>query len=121
MEFFRFPVLVYQPGPLVITSAVLISLGSAAIGRLAAVKRAVGLPPAEAMRPEPPARFRAGFVERLGFHRLVPTSVRIILRNLERRPAKAMVSIFGIALAVSLLVVGFFFTSTRSSGSSSPV
>ena len=108
MEFFRFPVLVYQPGPLILTSAVLISLGSAAIGALAAVKRAVGLPPAEAMRPEPPARFRAGFVERLGFHRLVPTSVRIILRNLERRPAKAMVSIFGISLAVSLLVVGFF-------------
>jgi putative ABC transport system permease protein len=72
------------------------------------VRRAVGLPPAEAMRPEPPARFRAGFIERLGFHRLVPTSVRIILRNLERRPGKAMVSIFGIALAVSLLVVGFF-------------
>jgi len=107
-EFFRFPVLRYQPGPTVIISAVLISFGSAAIGALAAVRRAVKLPPAEAMRPEPPARFRAGFVERLGFHRLVPTSVRIILRNLERRPAKAVLSIFGIALATGLLVVGFF-------------
>ena len=47
MEFFRFPVLVYQPGPSVITSAVLISLGSAAIGAVVAVKRAGGLPPAE--------------------------------------------------------------------------
>ncbi|HEU4478040.1 MAG TPA: FtsX-like permease family protein [Pyrinomonadaceae bacterium] len=108
MEFFRFPVLRYQPGPSVIISAVLISFGSAAIGALAAVRRAVKLPPAEAMRPEPPARFRAGFVERLGFHRLVSTSVRIILRNLERRPAKAVLSIFGIALATGLLVVGFF-------------
>jgi putative ABC transport system permease protein len=108
MEFFRFPVLRYQPGATVIISAVLISLGSAAIGALGAVRRAVGLPPAEAMRPEPPARFRVGFIERLGVHRLVSTSVRIILRNLERRPAKAMMSIFGIALAVSLLVVGFF-------------
>jgi len=108
MEFFRFPVLRYQPGVTVIISAVLISLGSASIGALAAVRRAVSLPPAEAMRPEPPARFRSGFIERLGFHRLVPTSVRIILRNLERRPGKAAVSIFGIALAVGLLVVGFF-------------
>jgi putative ABC transport system permease protein len=108
MEFFRFPVLRYQPGVTVIISAVLISLGSASIGALAAVSRAVSLPPAEAMRPEPPARFRSGFIERLGFHRLVPTSVRIILRNLERRPGKAAVSIFGIALAVGLLVVGFF-------------
>ena len=108
MQFFRFPVLRFQPGPAVIISAVLISLGSASIGALAAVRRAVKLPPAEAMRPEPPARFRAGVVERLGFHRLVPTSVRIILRNLERRPAKAVLSIFGIALATGLLVVGFF-------------
>jgi putative ABC transport system permease protein len=108
MEFFRFPVLRYLPGPAVIISTVLISLGAASTGALAAVRRAVSLPPAEAMRPEPPARFRAGFIERLGFHRLVPTSVRIILRNLERRPGKAMVSIFGIALAVGLLVVGFF-------------
>lgn len=108
MEFFRFPVLSFQPSRAVIISSILISLGAASLGALAAVRRAVGLPPAEAMRPEPPARFRAGFIERLGFHRLVPTSVRIILRNLERRPGKALVSVFGIALAVGLLVVGFF-------------
>lgn len=108
MEFFRFPVLTYQPGPTVIISAILISLSAASIGALGAVRRAVSLPPAEAMRPESPARFRSGFIERLGFHQIVPTSVRIILRNLERRPGKAMGSIFGIALSVSLLVVGFF-------------
>ena len=108
MEFFRFPVLHYKPGPVVIIAAILISLGAASMGALAAVRRAVSVPPAEAMQPEPPTRFRSGVIERLGFHRLVPTSVRIILRNLERRPGKAMLSIFGIALAVGLLVVGFF-------------
>ena len=108
MQFFRFPVLRYQPNAAVLISAVLISLGSASIGALGAMRRAVKLPPAEAMRPEPPARFRSGFIEHLGIHRLVPASVRIILRNLERRPGKAMVSILGIALAVGLLVVGFF-------------
>ncbi|HEX6044519.1 MAG TPA: FtsX-like permease family protein [Pyrinomonadaceae bacterium] len=108
MQFFRFPVLSYRPEPVVIIAAVLISLTSASIGALAAVRRAVGLPPAEAMRPEPPAQFRAGLIERMGFHKIVSPSVRIILRNLERRPTKAMFSIFGIALAVALLVVGFF-------------
>ena len=107
-QFFRFPVFQYRPDIGVISGAVLISLTSATIGALAAVKRAVALPPAEAMRPEPPARFRAGLIERTGVHKIVPTSVRIILRNLERRPAKAIFSIFGIALAVALLVVGFF-------------
>jgi putative ABC transport system permease protein len=108
MEFFRFPVLTYQVQPMVIISAVLISLISASIGALAAVRHAVGLPPAEAMRPEPPKRFRRGLIERIGLHRVVPPSLRIILRNLERRPVKAMLSVVGIALAVSLLVVGFF-------------
>lgn len=108
MEFFRFPVLRYEPGPTVIGTAFLISLGSAAIGALGAVRRAISLPPAEAMRPEPPARFRTNFIERMGLHQLMPTSLRIIFRNLERRPVKAMLSIFGIALAAALLVVGFF-------------
>ena len=108
LQFFRFPVLHYQPEARVIASAVLISLTSASIGALAAVRRAVRLPPAEAMRPEAPAQFRAGVIERMGFHRVVPTAVRIILRNLERRPTRAVFSIFGIALAVALLVVGFF-------------
>lgn len=108
MEFFRFPVLRFAPGPVVIGTAILISLGAAAVGALAAVRRVINLPPAEAMRPEAPAGFRANVIERLGLHRLLPTSVRIILRNLERRPVKAMLSIFGTALAAALLVVGFF-------------
>lgn len=108
MHFFHFPVLSYQIGPGLIGNALVISLGAASIGALAAVRRAVTLPPAEAMRPEPPARFHAGVIERTGLHRLVSPATRIIMRNLERRPLKAMISTFGIALAVALLVVGFF-------------
>jgi len=108
MHFFHFPVLRYQIGPTLVGNALLISMGSASIGALAAVRRAATLPPAEAMRPEPPARFHTGMIEKTGLHRLVSPATRIIMRNLERRPLKAMISIFGIALAVGLLVVGFF-------------
>lgn len=108
MHFFHFPVLSYQIGSQLIGNALLISLGAASIGALWAVRRAVVLPPAEAMRPEPPARFQTGMIEKTGVHRLVSPALRIIMRNLERRPAKAMISSFGIALAVGLLVVGFF-------------
>jgi putative ABC transport system permease protein len=108
MHFFHFPVLSYQIGSTLIGNALLISMGAASIGALAAVRRAVTLPPAEAMRPEPPARFQAGLVEKTGLHRLVSPAMRIIMRNLERRPLKAMISTLGIALAVALLVVGFF-------------
>lgn len=108
-EFFRFPVLRYDVDPWLIGTAVLISLGAASLGGFRAVQRAIALPPAEAMRPESPARFRPGFVERIGFQRLLPISVRIIIRNLERNPVKALLTAFAIAMSVSLLVVGFYF------------
>src|SRR6185295_10287465 len=46
MEFFRFPVLRYAPGPIVIATAILISLSAAAVGALGAVRRTISLPPA---------------------------------------------------------------------------
>ncbi len=108
-EFFHFPVLRYETGWRIVIWAVLISFGAASLGALSAVRRAVVLPPAEAMRPEPPARFRPGLIERIGFQRLLPVTFRMIVRNLERYPLKAVLSAFGMSLAVALLIVGFYF------------
>ncbi|MGE0884334.1 MAG: ABC transporter permease [Blastocatellales bacterium] len=107
-QYFRFPVYRYEAGFSLLGYAVLISFAAAAIGSMVAVWRAISLPPAEAMRPEPPARFQAGFIEWFNLHRLLSPAARIIIRNLERHPIKAFLSMFGIALSVSLLVVGFF-------------
>jgi putative ABC transport system permease protein len=107
-EFFQFPVLRYAPGAGVVLLAVSISLASAGVGALAAVWGAVSLPPAEAMRPEAPARFRAGFIERFGLNQFLAPAVRIIVRNLARRPVKAFLSVFGISLSAALLVTGFY-------------
>jgi putative ABC transport system permease protein len=108
-EFFRFPVLRYEMNPWVLGTAVLISLSAASIGALRAVQKAVALPPAESMRPEPPARYHASFIERVGLQRLFSLATRIIIRNLERNPVKAGLTTLGIAMATSLLVVGFYF------------
>ncbi|HNG34745.1 MAG TPA: FtsX-like permease family protein, partial [Blastocatellia bacterium] len=107
-EFFRFPVLRYEAGANVVLTAVAVSLIAATAGALAAVWKAVKLPPAEAMRPEPPARFRAGFIERLGLSAFLSPAARIIVRNLARRPVKALLTTLGISSAVALLVTGFF-------------
>ncbi len=82
------------------------ALLAAAVGAFTAVGAAVRLPPAEAMRPEQPQRFRPGWIERAGFQRWLSISLRMIVRNLERRPWKAVLSIVGIALAVAILVTG---------------
>jgi putative ABC transport system permease protein len=108
-EYFRFPNLDYHFSPDVAMAAVVISLVVAALGAQSAVRRAVRIPPAEAMRPEAPARFGASLVERVWGRWRLTLATRMILRNLERQPVRSMLSITGIAFAVSVLLVGFSF------------
>jgi putative ABC transport system permease protein len=108
-QYFRFPDLEYVfSWPLIILAAG-ISVAAAAVGALSAVRGAVRLPPAEAMRPEAPARFSAGPVERLGVGRWLAASGRMILRNVERRPARSLMAALGVAFSVAILVVNIFF------------
>jgi putative ABC transport system permease protein len=58
-QFYRFPVAGFKLEYGVVVFALVLSVGAALIGTLAAVQRAVKLPPAEAMRPEPRRRFDA--------------------------------------------------------------
>ncbi len=105
-QFFHFPELRFHLRSEMVVMTVLISAGAAVVGAVSSVRRVVALPPAEAMRPEPPARFHAGLFERLGWQRLFSPAARMIVRNLERRPMKALLSVIGIAFAVAILVVG---------------
>ncbi len=107
-RFYQFPVLRYRPSPGIAVLAVLIGGGAALAGALSAVHRAVSLPPAEAMRPEGPTRYRPGLARRLGIEHLLPLPARIVLRGLERQPVKALLSTVGLALAVAIVVTGLY-------------
>jgi putative ABC transport system permease protein len=109
VNFYRFPVFRFEPGATVVALAVGVAGAAAVAGALAAVARVLRLAPAEAMRPEPPASFRSGWLERLGLRRWLPASVRMIWRNVSRRPVRAGLSVLGMAFAVAILVVGRFF------------
>jgi len=61
------------------------------------------------MRPEPPARYGRSVLERPWGRRPPTLATRMILRNLERRPMRSVVSIIGIAFAVAVLLVGLSF------------
>jgi putative ABC transport system permease protein len=89
-----------------ILTAITISGGSAILGAFVAVRRAISLPPAEAMRPEPPLQFRSTLMERLGLQSWLSPVMRIILRNLERKPIQSGLSILGITVAVAILLLG---------------
>ncbi len=107
-DFYRFPYLQYVLTPTVVLSGIAVAAVAALFGALRAVRRASALPPAEAMRPEPPAIYRPTVAERIGLQRFFDQPSRMILRHLERRPAKALLSILGIAMAGAILMVGNF-------------
>jgi len=109
MEVYRFPHLLYTLHPGVIVAAVLISIASALVGTLHSLWRAAKQPPAEAMRPEPPAQYRVTLIEKTGIGRRLSQPSRIIARNVERKPVRTFLSIIGIAVACATMISSGFF------------
>lgn len=105
-EFYNFPLLDYVLEPSLVAIAIGVSAIAASVGALSAVRAAVNLPPAEAMRPEAPPHFHSSWIDRSGLGRWLTPATRIVARNLDRRRWKAALSILGVALATAILVVG---------------
>ena len=107
-SFFGFPVLEFRMGwgpPLAGAVSALLAGG---IGAFGALRKILQLSPAEAMSPEPPARYRPSLPERLGIGALVGPSGRMVLREIGRRPLRTALSSVGIAMSIGILVVGRF-------------
>lgn len=110
MEFYRFPYLMYELRPPVVVAAALITAGAALLGTLRSVRKAALLPPAQAMRPEPPTRYSKTFLEAVGLGRLLSQPSRMILRNIERTPIKTLLSVTGIAFSCAVMIASGFFS-----------
>jgi putative ABC transport system permease protein len=107
-RFYHFPQLEFRLSKTTVLLALTITLVSAGLGSVLAVWRVLRLPPAVAMRPASPAHFRAGLLERMGLRRFMSLPVRMVVRNLERNPIKAGLSVLGLTMAGSLMVTGQF-------------
>ncbi|MCA8955240.1 MAG: efflux RND transporter permease subunit, partial [Planctomycetes bacterium] len=81
---------------------------AAALGTFTAIRRTVRLPPAEAMRAEAPAVYRRTLLERLGLEQLVPPAVAMVLRDVERRPLRRLLTLAGMVAATALVVASTF-------------
>ena len=110
MDFYRFPYLDYILQPYVVVTAALVSAAAALAGTIYSVRQAALQPPAEAMRPEPPAQYSVSIVERFGLRRWLAQPTRMIIRNIERQPVKSLLASLGIAMACAILMLGFFFS-----------
>lgn len=107
-EFYKFPLLAFQVNLSAVMWALLLTTAAAVLGTWLAVRKAIQLPPAEAMRPEPPPSFRPTIVERFFPKKVLPAELRMIIRNIERKPFKSSVSVLGISIAVAVLILGSF-------------
>ena len=107
--YFRFPVLIFELSPEVVLESIALTLGAGVLGAVSAVRRAVSVPPAEAMRPEAPARYRPSFVETPLLVRRLSAESRMVLRNMERQPLRAAASVLGIGFAVAIMMIGLVF------------
>ncbi|MFZ5736180.1 MAG: ABC transporter permease [Pseudomonadota bacterium] len=102
--FFRFPDLPLTMPMWVPMLAIGAGAVMAAAGALAAVRRVLRLKPAEALRSETPAAFSRAIVGPT-----LPPAVKMTIRGLLGRPVRSVLTIFGLAFAVPMVVLGLFW------------
>lgn len=102
--FFRFPDLPLTMPPWVPLLAIGASAAMAAAGAITAVRRVLRLKPAEAMRPQTPAAFN-----RLIIAPSLRPVAKMTIRGLLGRPLRSAMTIFGLAFAVPMVVLGLFW------------
>jgi putative ABC transport system permease protein len=87
-------------------SAVLLALLSGIVATFGAVRAVMRLPAAEAMRPPAAPNFHRSWLERARVGKLLPAPVRMVIRELERRPLRASLTTLGIASSVAIIIAG---------------
>ncbi|WP_413870025.1 ABC transporter permease [Albidovulum sp.] len=108
-RFFDFPYLIFRGSWAVYAVAGLIGLASAGFGALRVALSAARLPPAVAMQPPAPPRFRRGATDRLMARLRLSQPAMMILRSITRWPLRAAASALGIAMGVAILSAASFF------------
>lgn len=106
-EFYRFPRYGHHVAPGLILLTLAIALAAAVTGALGAVRRVVRMPPAQAMRPPAPLTYRRSLAG-TALGRVLGPSATMVIRELERRPLRFLLSAVGIAMGIAIFVMGRF-------------
>ena len=108
-RYFRFPTLISRIDRSTAAVAIIASSIAGVVGTLTSVRSILKLAPAEAMRPPAPQRYRRGMSDWPLVKRWLTPSAQMILREVQRRPVRVILSSLGIAIAVGICVVARFF------------
>jgi putative ABC transport system permease protein len=108
-QFFDFPYLIYRVSLNAYAVSGILAIISASAGAAKSALSAARIPPAEAMSPPVPPRFRRTFLDRLLTSLRPSQSVMMILRSLMRWPIRSALTTLGLSLAAAVLVASSFF------------
>lgn len=107
-QFYSFPFLIFRQS----LDLYAIAFAAAAFAALAGAARAIWsvivLPPAVAMQPPAPTRYRSLLAGGTRYAALMSQLTVMALRHLLRWPARTLLTTFGISLSVALLVMALF-------------
>ncbi len=105
-NFFRLPHLDYVLRPVVIFTALAVAGIAAVSGTVVTAGRAMRLPPADGMRPDSPGAYRSTFIERIVLQGWLSQPSRMILRHIDCKAWKSLLTVLGIGCACGLMMVG---------------
>jgi putative ABC transport system permease protein len=111
-DFYRFPFLVFVQSPDLHVLAAALSLAAAMVGALRALHEIVRLPPAVAMLPPAPSRYRRLLPAGFAIRHLFSQPVVMMARNLTGHPVRATFTALGMALATAIVIASLFLNGT---------
>jgi putative ABC transport system permease protein len=108
-QFYSFPELDFSQDPFAIVTGLAVSVGFSLLGTFGSLRAVARLDPAEGMRPESPKTYKRTLLERMrAVWSRLGIGTRMILRHIARTKARTAVTVMGVAMATSLLVLAFF-------------
>lgn len=109
VQFYQFPILESRIYLDVLARSMGITILFATLGALVAAIQAARIHPAESMRAEAPRAVNKVWIERIPFlWRRITFTWKMIFRNISRNRFRSAVNLFGTAISLSLLLMGFF-------------
>jgi putative ABC transport system permease protein len=106
------PFLVFVKNPDLYVLGGAISLIAGIAGALRAIRVVAALPPAVAMQPPAPPRFRQILPARFSIGRIASQRTTMMLRSVAHHPVRAGFTMLGMALATAIIIVSLFLIDT---------
>jgi putative ABC transport system permease protein len=109
VQVFTFPQLHHRLRGDVLGVALSLSVGMGLLATAQAIRASVMLPPAEAMRPPAPGRYRRSVFEGTALAAWLSPGNRMVLRHMQRHPWRSLLTVLGVASSVAIVISGSFW------------